>query len=248
MPTVTSLAAIGTSGPMLMEHSKYGLCFTMNLTDGRKAVFYGVNHLFATWFGDFSPFSNKNIIYKGYHGTLVVWKCLFRMMNWCTPRWFTPESVFMNGSKPLWGGRNILGQNCLNSSVCNCIALMFYSRKDNFVFYNSYMCALYLRWLEVSRVKVCDNTDGISISCLLFQDYIFYLEPEKLESGKGKCSYDPKVDTVSALISEFLGCIISVFLVSIVSVNKIPYKNTLHLKEPQNSKITQKVGGKIFFF
>ncbi|XP_025031716.1 semaphorin-3F isoform X2 [Python bivittatus] len=36
------------------------------------------------------------------------------------------------------------------------------------------------------------------------QDYIFYLEPEKLESGKGKCSYDPKVDTVSALINEEL--------------------------------------------
>ncbi|XP_065605691.1 semaphorin-3F isoform X1 [Cyrtonyx montezumae] len=36
------------------------------------------------------------------------------------------------------------------------------------------------------------------------KDYIFYLEPDKLESGKGKCSYDPKVDTVSALINEEL--------------------------------------------
>lgn len=36
------------------------------------------------------------------------------------------------------------------------------------------------------------------------QDYIFYLEPERLESGKGKCPYDPKLDTASALISEFL--------------------------------------------
>lgn len=34
------------------------------------------------------------------------------------------------------------------------------------------------------------------------QDYIFYLEPERLESGKGKCPYDPKLDTTSALISE----------------------------------------------
>lgn len=41
--------------------------------------------------------------------------------------------------------------------------------------------------------------------CFLLQDYIFYLEPDKLESGKGKCSYDPKVDTVSALISESCG-------------------------------------------
>ncbi|XP_038628306.1 semaphorin-3F isoform X2 [Tachyglossus aculeatus] len=36
------------------------------------------------------------------------------------------------------------------------------------------------------------------------KDYIFYLEPEKLESGKGKCPYDPKVDSVSALINEEL--------------------------------------------
>lgn len=45
-----------------------------------------------------------------------------------------------------------------------------------------------------------------SLFCFLLQDYIFYLEPDKLESGKGKCSYDPKVDTVSALISESCGC------------------------------------------
>lgn len=34
------------------------------------------------------------------------------------------------------------------------------------------------------------------------QDYIFYMEPERLESGKGKCPYDPKLDTASAIISE----------------------------------------------
>lgn len=53
------------------------------------------------------------------------------------------------------------------------------------------------------NIKVCDNTDHLSTCCFPLQDYIFYLEPERLESGKGKCSYDPKVDTVSALISEF---------------------------------------------
>uniref|UniRef100_A0A8C2Y489 Semaphorin-3F n=1 Tax=Capra hircus TaxID=9925 RepID=A0A8C2Y489_CAPHI len=36
------------------------------------------------------------------------------------------------------------------------------------------------------------------------EDYVFYLEPEKLESGKGKCPYDPKLDTASALINEEL--------------------------------------------
>lgn len=53
-------------------------------------------------------------------------------------------------------------------------------------------------------MRVCSDVDHLSTCYILFQDYIFYLEPEKLESGKGKCSYDPKVDTVSALISEFL--------------------------------------------
>ncbi|XP_060691386.1 semaphorin-3F isoform X1 [Hemiscyllium ocellatum] len=33
------------------------------------------------------------------------------------------------------------------------------------------------------------------------QDYIFHLEPGKVESGKGKCSYDPKLDSVSSLIN-----------------------------------------------
>uniref|UniRef100_A0A8D2NHM3 Semaphorin 3F n=1 Tax=Zonotrichia albicollis TaxID=44394 RepID=A0A8D2NHM3_ZONAL len=53
------------------------------------------------------------------------------------------------------------------------------------------------------KAQVRGGRDGCSI-CFLLQDYIFYLEPDKLESGKGKCSYDPKVDTVSALINEEL--------------------------------------------
>lgn len=36
-----------------------------------------------------------------------------------------------------------------------------------------------------------------------FQEEIFHLEPGKVESGKGKCSYDPKLNSVSALISEY---------------------------------------------
>ena len=36
-----------------------------------------------------------------------------------------------------------------------------------------------------------------------FQEYIWHLEPGKVESGKGKCSYDPKLNSVSALISEY---------------------------------------------
>uniref|UniRef100_A0A8C9SZM3 Semaphorin 3F n=1 Tax=Scleropages formosus TaxID=113540 RepID=A0A8C9SZM3_SCLFO len=33
------------------------------------------------------------------------------------------------------------------------------------------------------------------------QEYIFHLEPGKVDSGKGKCSYDPKLNSVSALIN-----------------------------------------------
>uniref|UniRef100_A0A8C5F412 Sema domain, immunoglobulin domain (Ig), short basic domain, secreted, (semaphorin) 3Fb n=1 Tax=Gadus morhua TaxID=8049 RepID=A0A8C5F412_GADMO len=33
------------------------------------------------------------------------------------------------------------------------------------------------------------------------QEYIFQLEPGKVDSGKGKCSYDPKLNSVSALIN-----------------------------------------------
>lgn len=42
----------------------------------------------------------------------------------------------------------------------------------------------------------------VSVSFSLSQDYIFHLEPGKVESGKGKCSYDPKFSSVSSLISE----------------------------------------------
>lgn len=48
----------------------------------------------------------------------------------------------------------------------------------------------------------CGTSLGGAEPPLSLQDYIFYLEPERLESGKGKCPYDPKLDTASALISE----------------------------------------------
>lgn len=62
---------------------------------------------------------------------------------------------------------------------------------------------------ELSREWRGKTLTSCSI-CFLLQDYIFYLEPDKLESGKGKCSYDPKVDTVSALISESCGSLVPV--------------------------------------
>uniref|UniRef100_A0A4W3JXT8 Sema domain, immunoglobulin domain (Ig), short basic domain, secreted, (semaphorin) 3Fa n=1 Tax=Callorhinchus milii TaxID=7868 RepID=A0A4W3JXT8_CALMI len=52
---------------------------------------------------------------------------------------------------------------------------------------------------EVSRVSdTCGNpSPGLT-------DYIFHLEPGKVESGKGKCSYDPKLNSVSSLINREL--------------------------------------------
>lgn len=45
---------------------------------------------------------------------------------------------------------------------------------------------------------------SIPQNSFVLQEYIFRLEPGKVDSGKGKCPYDPKLNSVSALISEFL--------------------------------------------
>lgn len=44
---------------------------------------------------------------------------------------------------------------------------------------------------------------GQSPFLILWQEYIFRLEPGNEDSGKGKCPYDPKLNSVSALISEY---------------------------------------------
>lgn len=44
---------------------------------------------------------------------------------------------------------------------------------------------------------------AVSVWFFPFQEDIFHLEPGRVESGKGKCSYDPKLNSVSALISEY---------------------------------------------
>lgn len=46
---------------------------------------------------------------------------------------------------------------------------------------------------------------------ILWQEYIFRLEPGNEDSGKGKCPYDPKLNSVSALISEYHHRIYSFF-------------------------------------
>lgn len=49
-----------------------------------------------------------------------------------------------------------------------------------------------------------ENNKMINVFPLPLQEYIFRLEPGKVDSGKGKCPYDPKLNSVSALISKSL--------------------------------------------
>lgn len=88
---------------------------------------------------------------------------------------------------------------------------------------------------ELSREWRDESLTSCSI-CFLLQDYIFYLEPDKLESGKGKCSYDPKVDTVSALISESCGSLVPVLSVLGGGNMQVEWNNCSH--QEQNSRST----------
>ena len=45
---------------------------------------------------------------------------------------------------------------------------------------------------------------NVFLNSFPLQEYIFRLEPGKVDSGKGKCPYDPKLNSVSALISKYL--------------------------------------------
>uniref|UniRef100_A0A8C5D8I1 Semaphorin-3F-like n=1 Tax=Gouania willdenowi TaxID=441366 RepID=A0A8C5D8I1_GOUWI len=53
-----------------------------------------------------------------------------------------------------------------------------------------------------ARGRASRATDPITVhETLGLKEEIFHLEPGKVESGKGKCSYDPKLNSVSALIN-----------------------------------------------
>lgn len=54
--------------------------------------------------------------------------------------------------------------------------------------------------------NVCYRLINVDSACFPppFQEYIFRLEPGKVDSGKGKCPFDPKLNSVSALISKDL--------------------------------------------
>lgn len=52
--------------------------------------------------------------------------------------------------------------------------------------------------------SVLINTSAPSDCDLPLQDYLFRLVPGFVDSGKGKCSYDPKQENVAVLLSETL--------------------------------------------
>ena len=58
---------------------------------------------------------------------------------------------------------------------------------------------------------------------LPFQQYIFRLEPGKVDSGKGKCPYDPKLNSVSALISKYL---FFLHFLCTGTFERLPYRKT----------------------
>lgn len=55
-----------------------------------------------------------------------------------------------------------------------------------------------------SRIIDCKTERSNLCFQFPFQEYVFHLEPGKEDSGKGKCPYDPKLNSVSALISKSL--------------------------------------------
>uniref|UniRef100_A0A8C4IR51 Sema domain, immunoglobulin domain (Ig), short basic domain, secreted, (semaphorin) 3Fb n=1 Tax=Dicentrarchus labrax TaxID=13489 RepID=A0A8C4IR51_DICLA len=70
-------------------------------------------------------------------------------------------------------------------------------------------CANFIRLIEPwnrTQLYIC-GTGAYNPVCTFVnrgrkpQEEIFHLEPGKVESGKGKCSYDPKLNSVSALIN-----------------------------------------------
>lgn len=60
------------------------------------------------------------------------------------------------------------------------------------------------------------NVKKIFLHAFLFQEYIFRLEPGKVDSGKGKCPYDPKLNSVSALIRELIIFLLLFFMHKVI--------------------------------
>ncbi|XP_041743731.1 semaphorin-3F-like isoform X1 [Coregonus clupeaformis] len=73
------------------------------------------------------------------------------------------------------------------------------------------------------------------------KEYIWHLEPGKVESGKGKCSYDPKLNSVSALINgelyagvyiDFMGTDSAIFRTGKQTAMRTDQYNSRWLNDP----------------
>uniref|UniRef100_A0AAY5K9R7 Sema domain, immunoglobulin domain (Ig), short basic domain, secreted, (semaphorin) 3Fa n=1 Tax=Esox lucius TaxID=8010 RepID=A0AAY5K9R7_ESOLU len=79
---------------------------------------------------------------------------------------------------------------------------------------------------------------GIIVSCTLpLQEYTFRLDPGKVDSGKGKCPYDPKLNSVSALINgELYAGVYIDFMGTDASIFRTLGKQTAMRTDQYNSK------------
>ncbi|XP_016380709.1 semaphorin-3F-like [Sinocyclocheilus rhinocerous] len=69
------------------------------------------------------------------------------------------------------------------------------------------------------------------------QEYIFHLEPGKEDSGKGKCPYDPKLNSVSALINgELYAGVYIDFMGTDSAIFRTLGKNTIMRTDQYNSR------------
>uniref|UniRef100_A0A674CN36 Semaphorin 3F n=1 Tax=Salmo trutta TaxID=8032 RepID=A0A674CN36_SALTR len=75
----------------------------------------------------------------------------------------------------------------------------------------------------------------------MLEEYIWHLEPGKVESGKGKCSYDPKLNSVSALINgelyagvyiDFMGTDSAIFRTGKQTAMRTDQYNSRWLNDP----------------
>ncbi|KAJ7999039.1 hypothetical protein DPEC_G00211250 [Dallia pectoralis] len=95
------------------------------------------------------------------------------------------------------------------------------------------------------------------------QEYIWHLEPGKVESGKGKCSYDPKLNSVSALINgelyagvyiDFMGTDSAIFRTGKQTAMRTDQYNSRWLNDPSFIHVQlipdsgEKNDDKLYFF
>jgi semaphorin 3 len=74
------------------------------------------------------------------------------------------------------------------------------------------------------------------------QEYLFRLVPGYVDSGKGKCSYDPLRENAVALISETSSCL---FIIT-VPTTVLTYNTNSHHHHPSSSFVPSLLDGNLY--